>query len=278
MGKKVRVALAQMSPRLGAVSENIAAAVSVIEEAARAKADIILFPELYFTGYQMESLGSTTCSLGKQYFERIDGVMAEAAGQYGIHIIAGMCSFEGDACFNAARLYSPQGICTGEYRKVFAFGKECEFFQSGQSLPVFQTSFGTIGILICYDIGFPETARKLSLAGAEILFVPSAWRIQDVRAWELNVPSRALENQCYTVGVNHAGIYGDLHMFGHSMVCGPDGNVMLQLGYDRPMLGICDIDLSVVQPLRQSPGYQFDYLHAEIFSGALESRCGSKSL
>ena len=176
--------------------------------------------------------------------------MSAITSECGIYAIAGLCVKESELYYNAARLYDRSGRCAGEYRKAFAFGDEAHYFAKGGEFPVFDTDFGKIGILICYDIGFPEPSRHLCAAGAQIVFIPSAWRIQDENAWMLNVPSRALENQYFTAAVNHAGLFGDLRLFGRSFVCGPDGKPVLQLGYDQQMLGVCTVDLDCVAQLR----------------------------
>lgn len=259
MARKIRIALAQVVANLGDVESNIKNATYLIENAARQNADVIVFPELCFTGYQLDILGKETCSLSDRYLNQIDDSMSAAAKKGNIYVIAGLGVRDKDDYYNAVHIYDRSGKLAGEYRKVFSFGKEGEYFSQGKDFPVFDTDFGKIGILICYDIGFPECARKLSNQGAEIIFIPSAWRIQDENAWNLNVPSRALENQCYTVGINHGGTFGTLRLFGRSLVCDPFGKPVLQLGYDEQMLGICDVDLDKVMELRNTKGYYQDY-------------------
>lgn len=264
--RKVRVALAQFGARLGDVSYNLRNCVSLVKQAAERQADIIVFPELCFTGYQLQILGDEVHRLSDAWYEEIDRTLKEASKAGNIHIVAGLCENADGVYYNAAYLYNRQGERAGCYRKAFSFGLEGNFFASGTEFSVFDTDFGRVGILLCYDIGFPETARKLSLAGAELLCIPAAWRAQDERAWDLNVASRAMENQIYAVGVNHAGQFGDLRLFGKSCVSGPDGRVLLQMGYDEQELGFCDIDLSVLEPLHRKPGYRYDLKRSKALS------------
>lgn len=264
MAKTVRIALAQMAAKCGDVDANIKNALLMIDEASQASADIVLLPELCFTGYQMQILGKEILRLSDQYADVIDQSMRTAARDGNVNIIAGLCIDENGHYYNAARLYDRTGTCSGEYRKTFSFGNEGDYFDRGEQLPVFKTDFGKIGILICYDIGFPETARLLSKSGAQIIFIPAAWRIQDELSWNLNVPSRALENQLFTAAVNHCCKSKKLHLFGRSMICGPDGRSVLQLGYDKQMLGICDVNLEEIDALRTQPGYWKDYLSSNI--------------
>lgn len=264
MKKRVNIALAQTRAQLGDVRANIENAKTMIIRAADMGADVVLLPELCFTGYQLDLLGDKLCSLSDQWQDQIDEAMGSIAAKCGIYVIAGLCVGDGNLHYNAARMYDRTGKCAGEYRKAFAFAGERNYFTCGSEFPVFNTDFGKIGILICYDIGFPEPARYLCSAGAQIIFIPAAWRAQDEYSWNLNVPSRALENQCFTVGVNHGGVYGDLKLFGRSLICGPDGRPILQLGYDEQMLGICSVDLSETTKMREAPGYYSDYMASKI--------------
>ena len=268
-----RVALAQMTPRLGDVAANLQTAEDLAAQAAAGGADLVVFPEMCFSGYQLELMGEEMLRLGALWQERIDGTLARIARSSGVNLIAGLCEKEGDAFFNAAYLYGRQGERIGRYRKIFAFGSEGRFFSGGTGLPVFDTDFGRVGILICYDAGFPEIARRLSLAGAEILVIPAAWRIQELRAWELDVAVRALENQVYSVGVNQAGQYGDLRLFGRSLVCGTLGEILLQLPDDRQALGFCDLDLGVLSGMHQRPGYRYDLERSDVIQDPRRDPC-----
>ncbi|MGI6297422.1 MAG: nitrilase-related carbon-nitrogen hydrolase [Minisyncoccales bacterium] len=278
MGRKVGIGLAQTQARLGDVKANIENAVSLIRQAAGMGADIVLFPELCFTGYQMKLLGPRIHALSDEWRPRIDEAMSAVTAECGVYAIAGLCMREGQTYYNAAHLYDRNGRLAGEYRKAFAFDLERNYFAKGKDFPVFDTDFGKIGILICYDIGFPETARYLSISGAEVLFILAAWRAQDEHVWNLNVPSRALENQCFAAAVNHAGVFGDLRLFGRSMVCDPLGRTVLQLGYDKQMVGVCTIDLDEVASLRAEPGYYVDYMASEAIGSDPRPRRGRKDV
>ena len=107
-----------------------------------------------------------------------------------------------------------------------------------------------ISIMICYDAGFPESCRSLALQGAEIVFCPAAWRIQDVDMWDLNLSQRALENLLFVVGVNRFGHEGDLELFGKSKICNPRGRVLKELPMDRESVEVFEIDLMDVECFR----------------------------
>ena len=263
----VNIALAQTSPVLGKISDNLDAAVRLTEQAAAEGADLILFPELCFTGYQLELLGKEILRLSDEWNEQIHDTLSRCARASRINIVAGLCEQSDGSYYNTACIYDRQGRRAGSYRKLFSFATEGSFFAKGSSLPVFDLDFGRVGVLICYDAGFPETARSLSLSGAEVLLIPAAWRIQERRAWDLDVTVRAMENQVYSVGVNQTGQYGDLHLFGGSLACGPAGEVLTRLSDDRPELGFCRMDLGVLETLHRRPGYRYDLQRSKVIKG-----------
>ena len=112
--------------------------------------------------------------------------------------------------------------------------------------------------MICYDAGFPEVCRTLCLSGAEIVFIPSAWRIQDEYMWDLNIPQRALENLLFAVGVNGVGIESELHLFGKSKICNPQGNIIIELPKDEEKVVVATINLSDIERFRTEIAYLKD--------------------
>ena len=119
--------------------------------------------------------------------------------------------------------------------------------------------------MICYDAGFPEIARILTLKGAEVIVMPSAWRIQDYSLWDINTRSRALENTVFLVGVNM--VYeknGETYLFGGSRIVGPDGHVMREAALGREEIVIEEIDLKSLSYIRENYRYLRD-LRMELY-------------
>lgn len=260
MSRKIKVALGQMTSQIGDVDYNIQRAVEFIGQAANEGADIICLPELFVTGYNMNILKEKIITLSRQYYEIAIEKLAKAAMDNSIYVIAPLAEIneEENLAYNTAVLFDRNGKKVGSFNKTHNFYLEKKYFTEGCEYPVFETDFGKIGILICYDVGFPEAARTLCLKGAEIIFIPAAWRKQDENAWLLNVPSRALENQLFTFGINRSGYEGDLHLFGRSMGCNPLGEVIIEMDYDTDEVGICEIDLDQVEEYRRNWGYLKD--------------------
>lgn len=257
MARKVKIAIAQTISKLGDIVYNVEKSERYIRQAAKQHSDIICFPELFITGYNLELLKDNVISSSRKYHQFTYNKISQAAKTNKIHVIASFVDIKDDKSYIMAILFGPDGEEIGHYYKSHGFAMDKKYFEQGTEYPVFQTSFGNIGILVCYDIGFPETARTLCLKGAEIIFIPSAWRIQEEHVWDLNIPSRALENQLFTVGVNRAGHEEDLHLFGRSKVCNPFGQVVFEMDYDTEELGICQIDLDEIKQYR-SWGYLVD--------------------
>jgi len=260
MSRKVKVAVGQLTSKLGDVRYNVKKAVQFIAQAADKGADIICLPELFATGYNLSILKDEVLTLSRKYAGFISDELSKAAGDNGIYVIAayGEINETDNKVYNAAVIFDRNGNKNGSFWKTHAFALEKDYFEVGSQYPIFDLDIGKVGILICYDVGFPEAARTLCLKGAEIIFVPSAWRVEDENAWLLNIPSRALENQLYTVGVNRSGREGDLHLFGKSMVCDPNGRVILQMDYDLDEIALCEIDLDEVEKCRLGWGYLKD--------------------
>ena len=146
----------------------------------------------------------------------------------------------------------------GVYDKQHLWALERFYFRGGNGTPVFQTDFGTIGIMICYDMGYPEVARMLALQGAQIVLCPSAWCEPDHDVWDINVPARALENTVFLCAVNRYGREQDLYMGGHSKVCDPRGRVVAELPDEGEGVLNVEIDLADVVSNRQTSPYLRD--------------------
>jgi predicted amidohydrolase len=146
-------------------------------------------------------------------------------------------------------------VVLGTYAKSHLFSTENLHFRAGPTISTLSTQHGVIGPMVCLDIGIPEVARLLCLKGAELLIAPSAWISLDKDLWALLLRSRALDNLAFVVGVNLAGVEGDLEYIGQSMVVGPRGNIIGSLDADEGIL-ITTIDLDeVVTARRRAPRF-----------------------
>lgn len=258
--KKMRIALIQFEAVLGDVEGNVAKAVAQIAEAAANGADMVVLPELFSTGYHLDTVGpkmTEYAAMGETTIE----TLSAAARENGCYVVAGIAMLHGLAGvpFNSAVLIDRNGAVQGVFDKVHLWALERFYFRSGNEFPVFDTEFGKVGIIICYDLGFPEAARILALKGAELILCPSAWCAEDMDVWHTNVPCRALENTCFVAAVNRFGREGeDLYMPGHSMVCGPRGHRLAYAEEEAETILYADIDFDEVRTNRVTSPYLRD--------------------
>jgi predicted amidohydrolase len=174
----VRIACQQLAPRVGDLPENRAASVRAIREAVRQGAEVIVLPELVTSGYVFasnEEAASVAITADDPLFSQWAAEASVVPGGRGI-VVGGFCELgEDDKLYNSAVVVDPDGVRT-VYRKVHLWDREKLFFEPGDRPPlVLDTAVGRIGLMICYDLEFPEMPRMLALAGAELIAVPTNW-------------------------------------------------------------------------------------------------------
>jgi sugar lactone lactonase YvrE/predicted amidohydrolase len=188
--RKVRLAAVNHRPRNKSPEQNLEAFARLIDEAAKQKADVVCLPE-----------GITVCGTGKKYAdvaEPIPGpstrILGESAKKHGVYVVAGIYEREGTAIYNTSILLGRDGSLGGKYRKVCLPREEIDGgITPGKEYPVFDTDFGRVGMMICWDVHFPEVARGLAQRGAEVILMP-IWGGNQTLA-----QARAIENQLYLV-------------------------------------------------------------------------------
>ncbi|WP_156721453.1 carbon-nitrogen hydrolase family protein [Streptomyces apocyni] len=225
----LRTALLQSSGRPGDVAKNLELLDTEAGRAAATGAGLLVCPELYLTGY---AIGDDVHRLA----EAVDGpsarTVAEIARRHGIAVAYGYPERAGDMVFNAARLVGPDGALLLNYRKTHLFGAfEAEQFTAGDQ-PVVQAELGglTVGVVICYDVEFPENVRAHALAGTDLLLVPTALMHPFQIVAESVLPVRAFENQMYLAYANRTGPEGAFEFAGLSTLVGPDGVARARAG------------------------------------------------
>ena len=245
MLKEINVALAQISCEVGDKNHNINKMRQKVEEAKKRDANIIIFPELSLTGY-------LTRDLTYELAEPIPGpsvkLLEETAKKENIHIIFGMLERSEKAraaIYNTAVLLSPKGFI-GKYRKMYlpthSVFEEKRYFRLGYQAPVFETKIGKLGLIICYDVFFPETSRLLRLKGAQFIICISASPARRQRFFEVLTTARAIENTVFLAYVNLVGVENGLQFWGGSRIIAPSGSIITQAKYDEEDLVTGSID------------------------------------
>lgn len=254
----MKVAAIQM-PTVKDKIQNIRTAGTYIEKIKAENPDFVILPEMFCCPYQTENF--------PVYAEKEGGpswqAMSDYARKYHIYLIAGSMPEADDVgkVYNTSYIFDRDGKQIGKHRKAHLFDinvkngqyfKESDTLTSGDHATVFDTEFGKMGVMICYDIRFPEFARTMVLDGARMIFVPAAFNMTTGPAhWELTFRARALDNQIYMLGCAPArDTQAGYISWGHSIVTDPWGKVMKQLDEKEGIL-IEEIDLDREDQIRE---------------------------
>jgi predicted amidohydrolase len=230
----MKIALYQGPGRIN----NVEAAYALMAEKARAAAAsgarILVLPEMYLSGYNIGREAALAQAVGPDALTPAQDI----ARAHHIALVFGYPERVGGQVANAAVMIGPDGKILLNYRKTHLFGDlDRQMFGSvgdGFALALFDGF--QIGLLICYDIEFPEPARVLALAGADILLIPTAQMEPYTQVAKLLIPTRAYENQVYVAYANHSGSDDGLNYVGLSSICGPDGAVLAAAGTGEEMI------------------------------------------
>ncbi len=253
-----RIALVQFEPILGDKEANIKKAVELINDIGMKGADFVCFPEMSSTGYNLDILGDRLNDLAEDMDSNKINLFKDLAKKYSMNIIFPLALKINNKIENSALYINDEGEVQDYYSKSHLWLKEKKYFKKGNKIKVIETKFGKIGMMICYDAGFPEVARTLTLQGAKLIFMPSAWRIQDKDMWDLNISCRALENTVFIAAVNIYGIEGDVCLFGNSKVANPRGRIITQSVNNCEEVVYAVIDLDDVDKYREAIHYLKD--------------------
>lgn len=264
----ITVALAQVEPATSDIVANLATFDDYIERAAAQGADLVIFPELALSGY----------GCGDAFFEVAEPVpgpstehLVKTANRHNVHVIWGMPErgLPG-VLYNAAVLVGPEGHI-GTWRKHTLPGHATDhagpgafpdrrFFRLGSRSPVFDTPIGRVGIMVCYDIFFPEIPRLLTLKGADLLVGISGSPSFERPIFEPLVQARAMENTSWVAYCILAGREGETTYWGGSRLIAPGdpetkvpgSPIVVQAGYDEPDLVLGEVDYDLTHRFRPS--------------------------
>lgn len=254
----MKVAAIQM-PTVKDKIQNIRTAGTYIEKIKAENPDFVILPEMFCCPYQTENFPVYAEKEGGPSWQE----MSDYARKYHIYLIAGSMPEADDVgkVYNTSYIFDRDGKQIGKHRKAHLFDinvkngqyfKESDTLTSGDHATVFDTEFGKMGVMICYDIRFPEFARTMALDGARMIFVPAAFNMTTGPAhWELTFRARALDNQIYMLGCAPArDTQAGYISWGHSIVTDPWGKVMEQLDEKEGIL-IEEIDLDREEQIRE---------------------------
>lgn len=231
--REITVATVQMKPELGKAEDNLVKMSDFISTiTSQQKVDLIVFPELITCGYE---LGVQFTELAQRVPGPAINLMAQRAADTGVYIAFGLATKEKveSILYNSAALVGPEGELIGTYNKIHLRGEERMAFREGFKMPVFDTGeIGKIGLLLGWDLAFPEVARAMALDGAELLCVMSNWEGNYIDEWKTYIRARAFENALYIAAANRVGTDVTMKFGGESMIVGPRGKLYAALETD----------------------------------------------
>lgn len=246
---RIRVALIHAKPVAGDLAANWQTFERLARDAARAKADLCVSPECFLDGYAVSHAKWTRPQLlaggrtaAEEYLPRLKALARELK----IMLLFGTTCTAGEECFNSAFLVERDGEIIGRYDKTHLLAHDTRF-DAGKSIPVFETRFGVVGIMICADRRWPEVARTLRVQGARLILNPTYGMRHLANEWWMR--TRSYENECYIC-------------FAHptlSLVTDPRGNIHAKESSTEPGLLVAEIDLA------RLPTVMFDARRPEIY-------------
>jgi omega-amidase len=228
MQKSIKGAALQFNIALGDIDKNLAHVTATLRRLALEGVELAVLPEMWSCGFAYKELNA----LAKRTPELV-AELSRLSAELSMVIVGSLPEPHGDKVYNTAYVLD-RGSVAGSYRKLHLFSLmgEDRSLDSGDAVLVAQTSLGKIGVMICYDLRFPELARKLAIEGAEIIVVPGEWPKPREEHWRTLLRARAIENQLFVIAANCCGVVGKLDFFGQSMVIGPKGEVLAEAGYE----------------------------------------------
>ena len=256
--EKIKIAAIQMST-VADKMENVRTVKTYLEKIKDENPDFVILPEMFCCPYQTENFPIYAEKEGGPVWQQLSGY----AKQYGIYLIGGSMP-EKDAegnVYNTSYIFDREGKQIGKHRKVHLFDidvkggqtfKESDTLTAGDSDTVFDTEFGKIGVMLCFDIRFPELSRMMVNDGAKVIFVPAAFNMTTGPAhWELSFRTRALDNQIYMVGCAPArDVSAGYISWGHSIVTDPWGTVLDILDEKEGIL-LTELDMDYENQVRE---------------------------
>ena len=240
----MKIAVAQIDVAFADRERNLTRMFAVLQETAAQGAKLTVFPEAALTGYCYESLDEA-----RPHAEPIPGPstkrMAGVCRELGVFAVYGLLEADAERIFNACVLVGPDGVVSS-YRKIHLPYLGVDRFTTPGDRPfaVHEAAGVRIGMHICYDGGFPEPARVMTLLGADLVVLPTNWPPGAECMAGCAVNTRAMENNIYYAACDRVGDERGFHFIGLSKICDPSGRVLAEAAHDREQILYAEIDVA----------------------------------
>jgi N-carbamoylputrescine amidase len=264
--KLVKIGLLQQS-RNNNLEQNLEATIQEIKESSKKGAQIICLQELFRSTYFCQSENSNQFKLSETIPGPTTNVLSNLAKELAVVIISPLFEKRTEGIYhNSAVVIDADGSIAGSYRKMHIpddpyFYEKFYFTPGDKGFKSFQTRYGCVGILICWDQWFPEAARLVALSGAQFIFYPTAIGYHDsdsielnrqIAAWETIQKSHAIANGVFLASVNRVGKEDNITFWGKSFVCDPFGGIIAQASGNKPETLVVECDLKKIEQTRQA--------------------------
>lgn len=247
----MRISNIQMDTVFRDWKANYHRAEQLIRKAALDRPDVIVLPELWDVGFfpheNLEELSDPNC-------QRVISAMGALARELNINLVAGsVANFRDGGVFNTACVFDRRGELIAQYDKTHLFSPmgEDDFFQKGDHLCRFRLDGHDCGLIICYDLRFPELIRALTVPGLELLFMVAQWPAARIPHLRILTTARAIENQMFLSCCNGCGRAGETVYGGHSVILDPWGQILSQAGSGEEIIS-ADCDFVITEEIRNS--------------------------
>ncbi len=246
----MRIASVQMNPIAGEVEKNIHTMCEHIENAAAAGNDLVVFPEMSDTGYDMPTIVRTA----RNWADSTVSKLQDTARRCRVNVAAGVSEKEETNIYNSVAIIGRDGSLIGRHRKTHLITAEPmleqNYLKAGDELTIVQIENAQFGIMTCYEIRFPEIARTLALKGAQVLLIPAAWPLVRLPHWTTLALARAIENQVFVIAANRIGSDGGVIFAGTTTIVDPYGVVLASASQIHEDVVVAKLNLERISVVR----------------------------
>lgn len=236
----------QFDIKCGDITTNMNAARDGIRRLAARGADLVVLPEMWSCGFDLPNLSTHALKSPE-----ILNILSDLAGEHHLVVAGSLPETANNCIYNSMYVIDVNGVVSAPYRKIHLFKPtgEDRHFEAGEHPVICPTDIGALGLMICYDLRFPELCRLLALRGADIILVSAQWPSGRIHNWDALLRARAIENQVFVVASNRCGRENNLAFTGHSQIISPQGDVLCLLD-ENDSEGLAAIDLEEITQLR----------------------------
>ena len=224
--------------------ESLRAGLTRLQTAHDTGVDLVVFPELFLGGYYLDQAMVERARKARAALARLQA----AVDNLNVSCVVGVPDLRDGVLYNAVAILRP-GREPGRYAKTHLFRAEKELFTPGAALWTGEIAGWQCGVLVCYELAFPEVSRALALSGARLLIAPSAFGWARLRIWQIATIARAIENGCYLAAAGHSGQSGPTQFAGHSRIVDPAGELLADAG-DRAEMITAELRPRIVDEVR----------------------------